>query len=61
MSNKPINFSKSARRFQNVILPRMKFYHTIYFIDRLREKCPYLEFLWSVFSPNAGKYGPKKL
>ena len=27
----------------------------------LREKCPYLEFLWSAFSPNAGKYGPEKL
>ena len=34
----------------------------------LRKKCPYLEFFWSVFSriwtkfsPNAGKYGPKKL
>ena len=27
----------------------------------LREKCPYSEFFWSVFSPNAGKYGPEKL
>ena len=40
----------------------------------MREKCPYLEFFWfvfscfrseylylSVFSPNAGKYGPEKL
>ena len=43
----------------------------------LREKCPYLKFFWSVFSrirteygeirsisvfsPNAGKYGPEKL
>ena len=37
-----------------------------------RERCPYSEFLWSVFShiqseylstfiPNAGKYGPEKL
>ena len=25
----------------------------------LRKKCPYLELFWSVFSPNAGKYGPK--
>ena len=25
------------------------------------EKCPYSEFFWSVFSPNAGKYGPEKL
>ena len=24
----------------------------------LREKCPYSEIFWSVFSPNAGKYGP---
>ena len=24
----------------------------------LREKFPYLEFFWSIFSPNAGKYGP---
>ena len=23
----------------------------------LRKKCPYSEFFWSVFSPNAGKYG----
>ena len=23
----------------------------------LRKKCPYLELYWSVFSPNAGKYG----
>ena len=35
-------------------------------LDRgtLREKCPYLECFWSVFShifPNAGKYGPEKL
>ena len=27
----------------------------------LREKCPYSEFFWSVFSQNAGKYGPEKL
>ena len=40
----------------------------------VREKCPYSEFFWSVFSriwteygeisvfsPNAGKYGPEKL
>ena len=36
----------------------------------LRRKCPYSEFFWSVFSriqylsvfsPNAGKYGPEKL
>ena len=43
-----------------------------YDIFLLREKCPYSEFCWSVFSrirtkygevfsPNAGKYGPKKL
>ena len=29
--------------------------------DILREKCPYLEFYWSVFSLNVGKYGPEKL
>ena len=23
----------------------------------MREKCPYLEFFWSVYSPDAGKYG----
>ena len=27
----------------------------------LHEKCPYLKFFWSVFSPNAGKHGPEKL
>ena len=27
----------------------------------LHEKCPYSEFFWSVFSPNAGKYGTEKL
>ena len=27
----------------------------------LREKSPCLEFVWSVFSPNVGKYGPEKL
>ena len=27
----------------------------------LREKCPYSEIFWYVFSPNAGKYGPGKL
>ena len=27
----------------------------------LREKCSYSEFFRSVFSPNAGKYGPEKL
>ena len=25
------------------------------------ERFPYSEFFWSVFSPNAGKYGPEKL
>ena len=25
----------------------------------LREKCPYSELFWPVFSPNAGKYGPE--
>ena len=25
------------------------------------KKCRYSEFYWSVFSPNAGKYGPEKL
>ena len=29
--------------------------------DTLREKGPYSEFFWSVFSTNAGKYGPEKL
>ena len=27
----------------------------------LCKKCPYSEFFWSVFSRNAGKYGPEKL
>ena len=27
----------------------------------LREKCLYSGFFWSVFSPNAGRYGPEKL
>ena len=31
----------------------------IYLNDTLREKCPDTKFL-SVFSPNAGKYGPEK-
>ena len=26
---------------------------------KLRKKCPYSELFWSVFSPNAGKYGPE--
>ena len=26
----------------------------------LREKCPNTEFLWSVFTPNTGKYGPEE-
>ena len=26
----------------------------------VREKYPYSEFFWSVFSPNAKKYGPEK-
>ena len=30
-------------------------------IKALLEKCPYSEFFWSVFSPNAGKCGPEKL
>ena len=30
-------------------------------IKAWREKCPYSEFFWSVFSPNEGKYGPEKL
>ena len=28
-------------------------------LENLREKCPTVEYL-SVFSPNAGKYGPEK-
>ena len=37
--------------------------HILYFHVTLQfhEKCPYLKFFWSVFSPNAGKYGPEKL
>ena len=35
--------------------------YDIFCNQSLREKCPYSEFLWSVFSPNAGKYGPGKL
>ena len=31
------------------------------FEDSLRQKCLYLELFWSVFSPNAGKYGPEQL
>ena len=27
----------------------------------LRKKCPYSKFFWSVFSPNAQKYGPENL
>ena len=27
----------------------------------LRENCPYSEFFWSVFSPNAENLGPEKL
>ena len=27
----------------------------------LREKYPYSEFFWSIFSPNTGKYEPEKL
>ena len=27
----------------------------------MSEKCPYSEIFWSVFSPNAGKYRPKRL
>ena len=27
----------------------------------LHKTCLYLEFFWSVFSPNAGKYGPERL
>ena len=27
----------------------------------MREKCPYSEFFWSVFSLTTGKYGPEKL
>ena len=30
-----------------------------YDTNTLRNRCPYLELLWSVFSPNAGKYGPE--
>ena len=26
----------------------------------LREKCPSIEFTWSVFMPSTGKYGPQK-
>ena len=33
----------------------------IYFsITHCGKSCPYLEFFWSVFSPNAGKYGSEK-
>ena len=64
-----VNLCKSwlLTTFYNVI------YDYFYFLNlKLREKCPCLEFLWSVFShiwtpypsvfgPNAWKYGRKKL
>ena len=31
------------------------------YFERLREKCPYLEFLWTVFSRIRTEYGPEKL
>ena len=37
------------------------FYQCRQFIVTVPEKCLYLEFFWSVFSPNAGKYRPGKL
>ena len=38
-------------------------FRNIYLRDcsALPEKCPYSEFFWSKFSPNAGKYRPEKL
>ena len=30
-------------------------------VQPLRKRCQYLEFFWSIFSPNAGKYAPEKL
>ena len=35
--------------------------HIFLYKDTLSEKGPYSEFFWSVFSTNAGKYGPEKL
>ena len=41
-------------------LPIDDFHYYEAILLTLREKCPYSEFFWSVFSPNVGKYGPEK-
>ena len=41
------------------LLLTLKRVHTLFW--SLRKNCPYSEFFWSVFSPNAGKCGPEKL
>ena len=53
--------------FFNIVDTRLNFCLVFNFKIRilrhpsLRVMCPYLEFFWSVFSSNAGKYRPEKL
>ena len=55
-----VNFELISHLFSSV--PIVNFEHLIAgWESSLREKCPHSEFFWSVFSPNDGKYGPKKL
>ena len=52
------------------LLHKMDVWQSLKYASALFEKCPYSQFLWSVFSrirteyvfgPNVGKYGPEKL
>ena len=56
------SFSRSVYREVQSTLPMVRQLNLERTLQELlREKCPCLEFFWSVFGPNEGKYGPEKL
>ena len=56
MSNKPS--VKATSSLDDLILSAI---FLLRLTTSLGENFPYSEFFWSVFGPNAGKYGPEKL
>ena len=56
------NMKKHGLRELNIIKDQFGSWVLFSFeFSKLREKYPYSEFFWPVFSPNVGKYGPEKL
>ena len=59
-----IQYFLSTRFFEVVYFEVFGLFHfsfNVFINQSLREKCPYSEFFWSLFSRDAGIYGPEKL